>query len=325
MNKTSVDFYAFRVKENRFLTEKALEVIFSDYAEQMSTTRRKTGWNGYERSYGLSVGDMPVGLIAEGGESQRGWTYVGISGQGCALVRDWDLAQEAASCCDGYETKRVDLALDTYDTSKGFDGALAAYRSGLFNTGGRNPKCEPMKPERWEDSAIIRIGDRKSAKYYRGYEKGKQLLGPAISAAREKEEFDPVDWAQHSTVLNDGEQQMSVNTLDWFRHEMEFKPKSCPLPGDLIDRRDQYFAGAYPYLGTLLEGVDSKAFVSKRDRAALIQLDRALECIRTQYGSILFTALTVHKGDVAALMEKIIGKKHSRSLLEAGVLLSVDE
>jgi phage replication initiation protein len=323
VSKTSVDFYAFRTKENRFITHKALEVIFADHAAQISTTRRKVGWNGYERSYGLSIGDMPVGLIAEGGDSQRGWTYVGISGQGCALVNDWDLAQEAASCCDSYETKRVDIALDTYDKT-GFDGALAAYRAGSFNTGGRNPKCEPMKPERWEDSAIIRIGDRKSAKYYRGYEKGKQLLGPSISAARDKDDFDPVEWAQHATVLNDGADAVSVNTLDWFRHEVEFKPKAGPLPVDLIDRRDEYFAGAYPYLGTLLEGVEAKRFVAKKNRAALIELDRALEFIRTQYGSILFTALTVHKGDVAALMGKIIGKKHSKTLLEAGLLLSVD-
>lgn len=327
MNKTSVDFYAFRVRENRFLTEKALQVIFSDYAEQVSTTRRKTGWNGYERSYALSVGDVPVGLIAEGGENQRGWTYVGITGQGCALVSDWDLAQEAASACDGYELKRGDIALDTFDTSKGFDSTLAAYRVGGFNTGGRNPKCEPMKPERWEDSAIIRIGNRERDKYYRGYEKGKQLLGPMISAARQKqkEDFELDQWVDHLTVVSEGDEPVAFPTLDWFRHEMEFKPKSGPLPEDLIDRRDQYFAGAYPYLGTLLEGVESQAFVVKRDRAAMIELDRALECIRSQYGSILFTALTVHNGDVGALMDKIIGKKHSKSLLEAGVLLAVDQ
>jgi len=179
-----------------------------------------------------------------------------------------------------------------------------------------------MKPERWEDSAIIRIGNRERDKYYRGYEKGKQLLGPAITAARQKDDFDPVDWAQHATVLMDGENQVCVNTLDWFRHEMEFKPKSGALPEDLIDRRDQYFSGAYPYLGTLLEGVESEAFVVKRDRQAVAELKRSLECIRAQYGSILFTALAVHKGDVGAVWDQIVGHKHSKALLESGVMFA---
>jgi DNA relaxase NicK len=325
VNKTSIDFYAFRVKEDRKATENALQAIFAGAPGKLLATDRRAGWKGYERSYSLSIGDMPVGMIAEGGAQQRGWSYVGISGQGCGWVSDWDRAQEAASSCDGYDLKRVDIAYDTYDTSKGFDATLAAYRAGAFNTGGRNPKCEPMKPERWEDSAIIRIGNRERDKYYRGYEKGKQLLGPAITAARQKEDFDPVDWTDHVTVVDDGEKHVAVNTLDWFRHEMEFKPKTGPLPEDLIDRRDQYFAGSYPYLGTLLEGVDSQAFVVKRDRLPLIELDRALECIRTQYGSILFTALAVHKGDVGAVWDRIVGHKHSKSLLESGVLFADHE
>lgn len=322
MNKTSIDFYAFRVKENRHATQKALQAIFATAPGELTARDRRSGWKGYDRSYNLMMGDIPVGLIAEGGVHQRGWSYVGISGQGCAWVDDWDRAQEAASACDGYDLKRVDIAFDTYDLSKGYDATLAAYRAGSFNTGGRNPKCEPMKPERWEDSAIIRIGNRERDKYYRGYEKGKQLLGPAITAARQHADFDPVAWAEHLTVLNDGPESVAVNTLDWFRHELEFKPKTAPLPEDLIDRRDQYFAGSYPYMGTLLEGVEAEAFIVKRDRSAIIELDRALECIRTQWGSVLFTALTVHKGDVGSLMDKIIGHKHSRSLLEAGVLFA---
>lgn len=321
MSLTSIDFYAYRCREGAGTTQKALGAIFSGAPDQISIVRRKTGWKGYERSYNVCIGDMPVGLVAEGGDNQRGWSYVGISGQGCNWVKDWDRAQEAASACDGYDLKRVDIAYDTFDTAKGFDGALAAYRAGGFNTGGRNPKCEPMKPERFEDSAIIRVGNRERDKYYRGYEKGKQMLGPQIAAASRKEDFDPVQWATHSMPVQHGDEIVLGNTFDWFRHEVELKPKSGPLPEDLIDRRDQYFAGAYPYLSTVLEGVESQAFVARRDVHPKLELNLRLEAMRMQWGNTLFTALAAHSGDVGAVWEKIVGHKHSQSLLEAGVLL----
>lgn len=321
MNLTSVDFYAYRCREGTAATQKALGAIFSGAPGEISINRRKTGWKGYERSYNVSIGDMPVGLVAEGGENQRGWSYVGISGQGCNWVQDWDRAQEAASACDGYDLKRVDIAYDTFDVTKGFDAALVAYRAGGFNTGGRNPKCEPMKPERWEDSAIIRVGNRERDKYYRGYEKGKQILGPQIAAASQKEDFEPEQWVTHTTVVQRGGEIVAANTFDWFRHEVELKPKSRPLPEDLIDRRDQYFVGAYPYLSTVLEGVESQAFIARRDVQPKLELNLRLEAMRMQWGNTLFTALAAHSGDVGAVWEKIVGRKHSQSLLEAGVLL----
>jgi len=321
VNFTSIDFYAYRCRESTGTTEKTIGAIFAGAPGEISISRRKMGWKGYERSYNVCIGSMPVGLVAEGGENQRGWSYVGISGQGCNWVHDWDRAQEAATACDGYDLKRVDIAYDTFDVTKGFDATLAAYRVGGFNTGGRNPKCEPMKPERWEDSAIIRVGNRERDKYYRGYEKGKQILGPQITAASQKEDFDPVQWATHSTVVQQGENLVVANTFDWFRHEVELKPKSRPLPEDLIDRRDQYFVGLYPYLNTLLEGVESQAFIARRDVQPKLELNLRLEAMRMQWGDTLFTALAAHNGDVGAVWEKIVGRKHSKTLLEAGVML----
>lgn len=264
---------------------------------------------------------MPVGLIAEGGDNQRGWAYVGITGQGCDWVRDWDRAQEVAGNSDGYSLKRVDLAYDTFDVTKGFDAALASYRLGGFNTGGRPPKCEPMKPERWEDSAIIRVGNRERDKYYRGYEKGKELLGPRIAAAAAKEDFDLAEFALHSTLILQGNEPVLARTMDWFRHEVEFKPVTRPLPEDLIDNRDQYFAGAYPYLATVCDGVEAQTFMARRDVHPKLSLDLALEAMRAQWGNTLFTALAAHGGDVGAVWEKIVGRKHSKALLEAGVML----
>jgi phage replication initiation protein len=278
---------------------------------------------GYERSARVVVGELEAGLVAWGGENQKGWTYTSITGAGCAWIDDWDRAQGAADECRQYEPRRVDIAHDSWDGSTGFDATLAAYRAGGFNLCGRPPKCEPMKPERPEDSAIIKVGSRSGNKYLRGYEKGKQLLGPAITAAMQDDPggFEWGDWLLKSMPVVQGGELRTVNAWDWWRLELELKPQDGPLPEDVIDRRDQYFAGAYPYLGQVLQGVESEALVIRRPRGPQLDLALALEAVRTQYGATLYTALVAHQGDIGAVWSRIVGRKHNRRLVEAGVLM----
>lgn len=280
---------------------------------------------GYEQSAQIVVGDLDAGLCAWGGANQKGWTYTSLTGAGCAWVPDWDLAQQAADGCEGYEPRRVDIALDTFDGSSCFDATLAAYRAGGFSPAGsgRPPKCDPMKPEREQDSAIIRIGSRTGNKFLRGYEKGKQLLGPAISAAMraDPENFDIADLLlSRESVVIDGKLQ-AVRLWDWWRLELELKPQTAALPEDIIDRRDQYFAGAYPYLGEVLSDVDAQALVMPRERGPQLDLALSLETLRKQWGNTLFTALVAYHGDIGAVWEKIVGRRHNRRLVESGVLM----
>lgn len=323
MSRTSIDWWAWRSKGTIAAHQKALQGVFAGSKVLPHLKPRRGGYMGYEQSAQIFVGDLEAGLVAWGGENQKGWTYTSITGAGCAWVDDWDLAQQAAEDCGGYQPRRVDIALDTFDKSTGYDATLAAYRSGGFNLAGRPPKCEPMKPERPEDSAIIKVGNRASNKYLRGYEKGKQQIGPGIAAAMasDPESFDWGDWVTMMIPRYvDGERRM-VDVWDWWRLELELKPQTAPLPEDVIDRRDQYFAGAYPYLGQVLSGVESEALVMRRERGPQLDLSLALQTIRRQYGSTLFTALTAHHGDIGAVWERICGKKHNQRLVNAGVLM----
>lgn len=59
----------------------------------------------------------------------------------------------------------------------------------------------------------------------------------------------------------------------------------------------------------------------RRERGPQLDLALALEQVRTQYGSTLFTALVAHHGDLGKVMSKIMGNKHNRRLVEAGVLM----
>ncbi len=325
MNRTKVDWWAWRSRGSPLEHQAALRGAFSQTRHEVRLLPRAGGYMGYESSAQLLVGDLDAGLVAWGGANQKGWTYTSVTGSGCAWIRDWDLAQQAADGCPGYEPRRVDIALDTFDASTGFDATLAAYRSGGFSPAGsgRPPKCDPMKPERFEDSAIIRIGSRAGSKFLRGYEKGKQLLGPQLAAAmrRDQEGFEWTDWILARDTHEVDGAAVSVPIWDWWRLELELKPQTAELPEDVIDRRGQYFAGAYPYLGKVLGDVDGEALVMRRERGPQLDLAIALETLRRQWGNTLFTALVAHHGDIGAVWEKVVGRKHNQRLTEAGVLM----
>ena len=108
---------------------------------------------------------------------------------------------------------------------------------------------------------------------------------------------------------------------DWYRVELEVKAKDGPLPADIIDRRDQYLAGSYPYLQQLLADVEPEILVKTRERVPQLCLADALAHIQTQYGRTLFTALIAHHGDISAVWSKIVGRQHNPDMLRAGVLL----
>ena len=325
MNASKVDFWAFRVRQNLAGIEGAFKAAFSDVVAPVTMKVRRVGWQGYERSAEVLLGDMGVGLVAWGGENQRGWAYGSLSGRGCEWVGDWGRAQEAADCLDGYELKRVDIAVDRFD-GEAYGKAVQAYQAGMFSPpgqGGRPPKCRQQLSMNEEDGSTLYVGTRTSDKFFRGYEKGKQLLGPQMSAALARGDESGAADAWAGRVMGTGPRgETALFPLrDLFRYELELKPKTAPLPEDVIDRRDQYFAGAYPYLQTVLRDVDAEALVMRRERGPQIDLAIALGNCQRMFGSTLFTALTAYRGDIGAVMAKIMGDKHNEALLKAGVLL----
>lgn len=303
--RTTVDWWAFRSQGEPLGVLEACRPAFGDALGQALKLRpRGRGWQGYEQSADLLLADMPVGLLAYGGDAQRGWVHTSLTGKACAWVEDWDRALEAAEALPGYNARRVDIALTTTDGSVGHDGVLAAYRAGEFQPagGGRPPTCRQIVGESPTDGRTIYVGSRERDKFFRGYEKGYELAQGLFEKGMQVTHVD------------------GVPIEDMYRLELELKAKTADLPADLIERRDQYFAGAYPYLGRVLE-VEPEILVMRRERGPQLDLARALGNIRRQYGATLFTALVAHHGDFGAVWEKVCGTTHNAALVEAGVLM----
>lgn len=271
----------------------------------------------------------PCGQVMWGGSSQRGRMHVSINGTGCGFVQDWDRAQDAIALLPGVERRRVDIAADFYDGSRTYEQAVEAYRRGAFKRGrGMAPSMNQHLPESIIGGRTMYVGKRSSDVYIRVYEKGKkELAGLKVSKADRL--LRKVMGEEHllgSCTTNDpvyGNGGTRFTMVDWLRMEVELKSSSGPLPDDVIDNRDAYFSGCNPYFTEVFPDVEKRLLVKPRHIGCLV-VERALEHVRAQYGPTLYTAMAVHEGNEHAVWVKIVGREHSKALVEAGALRAVE-
>jgi phage replication initiation protein len=220
------------------------------------------GYRGFACSVVFGGG---AGLMAWGGESQRGRVYFSIQGKGCGLVFDWvglaSWLQEHAAVI-----KRVDVAYDDLEGEVvSIAWALEEYESGGFSSLGRPPRHavfgDWLAGDRSKHGRTLGIGCRANGKYCRIYEKGKQLGEPGSS---------------------------------WVRVEVEWRGKDRLIPFDVLVRPGIYLAGAYPCLAALdIEQSRIKTIAN----AASTEYDAAVAHAKRQIGRLLNVMMEVCKGD----------------------------
>lgn len=303
--KTTIDWLRFRTKaEPRDILE-AVRPMYGSAADSLGLKPLERGMLGFKKAAQIVLEDVPVARIDFGGESQRGWSRVDISGSGCQWVQDWEAARFVQELPQA-QIKRLDIALTTWEGEVTHDLVVEAHSAGRFVLSGRPPMLTQIIKSEETSGRTCYIGQREgSDKFMRCYEKGYEMLaklGPrrVVSAITHLDGF-KVD--------------------DIYRCEVEFKSVTKDISWDVIPRRDEYFAGAYPFCADILPNVRPDKLKKRPDREAQISLDAALENCRIQFGPTILTALHAYHGDITSVWEKIIGEHHNQSLLEAGVLL----
>jgi phage replication initiation protein len=261
------------------------------------------GKDGFQQAAAVLLADMVIGRVDFGGDSQRGWVRWNVTGLGCQWVKDWD-AVDSLEALAGSEPRRLDLALTTWQGEVSHSTVEQAHAAGRFTCGGRPPNMRRILNSDPRAGSTCEVGTRKSDKFFRGYEKGLEMLSKL-----------PKSFADTCTHI-DG---FPVEGI--YRAEVEFKAESGSIPWEVIARRDEYFAGAYPFCADILPGVDADILQRRPERAPQTDLRAALGYLRDMWGSTLFTALVAAHGDIGAVMSQIVGKQHNKALVEAGVLL----
>jgi DNA relaxase NicK len=298
--KTTVDWLRFRTQAQPLEVLEALRPLYGDLGSHLRLKPLQRGALGFQQAAQVLIGDMSIGRLDYGGESQRGWVRADMPGKACEWVRDWD-ALEEVEALPSTELRRVDLALTTWRGEVGHERVVAAHAAGRFRCGGRPPVLFQRISSDPRAGRTCEIGKREKAdKFLRCYEKGYQL------AARFPEgELTSID---------------GCPVEDIYRCEVELKAENRPITFDVVPQRDSYFAGSYPFLADLLPGVEADILMRRPERQPQSDLRVALANARRQFGATFRTALAAFHGDEGALLRQIVGKDHNRDLVAAGVL-----
>ncbi len=259
-----IDWFACTFLRDSLNLASLIESVF--LVPQEDWKRHRNGWQGYD----IRIDLAGFGLLAYGGEHQRGTAHIELNAHGCARVQDWNAIRV---WCESYGVRitRVDLAHDDFiGETVNINKARAWFDEGQFTTGGRAPCARLIDDLGSNKGKTLYVGRRQNGKLCRVYEKGKQLGDPQSP---------------------------------WCRVEVEFRGKSREIPHDVLTRAGDYLAGAYPCLAELSQCQDKVRTLSK---SAEISYERMVDCLRTQYGPTLNVMLQVESGDVFEVFEQVV-------------------
>jgi DNA relaxase NicK len=298
--KTEIDWLRFRTQAAPQEIFQALKPLFPLHAPMFNLKHQDKGLLGFQKSALICADDFVIGRMDFGGESQKGWVRVDIPAKGCRWA-NFDYLSSVEELPSS-QIRRLDIALTTWRGEVCHDQVIKAHSEGRFTTR-RPPNLQQILNS--DGGRTCNIGSReKSDKFMRCYEKGYEMLSKMACRA---------------PSLMTHIEGFKIDEI--YRCEVEFKAVASDIPWQVVPRRDQYFAGAYPFCSDILPNIETDILQRRPEREAQTSLATALENLKIQFGPTIFTALMAYNGDMTAVWEKIIGGHHNQSLIESGVLL----
>lgn len=226
------------------------------------------GWNGYKQRVNLGE-NSEYGLIAFGGDKQRGTVHVELNASACAHISNWHTVQQWGESL-GAKITRVDLAHDDMKAETvSIAIARAWYDAGEFTTSGRPPDAHMIDDMGSGKGKTLYIGARANGKLLRVYEKGRQL-GDVSSP--------------------------------WVRVELELRNKGRVIPWVVLTTPTTYLAGGYPCLAFLATIQDKIRTITK---AVQITIESIKQYLRMAGGKSFNVLRQVYAGDDTALLDAI--------------------
>lgn len=301
--KTCIDWLSFRTRTNPFQTIEAMREMFGSAGDLLTFTPGLKGKDGWLRAGEISMaGDITLGRIDYEGESQRGWVRINLTGEGCGWVQDWSKAEKLGRTLVDAEIKRLDIALTTFEGEVSDEMVVQAHAEGGFCSGGRPPEMRSVTSSDCRAGITRYIGKRENHKFMRCYQKGFEMIK------------DVPQFKDKITHVN------GHKVEEIYRVELELKAVDKEIPWEVIGRRDDVFAGAYPFCAALLPDAPHWVMKSLPDFKPQATLEASLNHCRVAYGSILRAAVLAHGGDVQKVMARVLAETPSQALIEAGVL-----
>lgn len=305
MSRTFPDFYAFRARAEYQTVVEALRLAYGGKGQLLGHSIQPNGWHGYASHSLLNFAGKQAGLLAWGGSQQLGWVHASLSGAGCEWIDSWEFFEAVTQGLPEFSYRRVDLALDIRDGSCSHERTVQAYRAGGFDNKGRRPHGERIEPEDREQGCTFYVGHRKHWRFFRGYDKGREIRSKSGLAG----------------LTHIGETRVE----DLYRFEVEFKAvDGMVLPLDLVRERDSYFAGAFPYLAEVLPVEGSRPYRIPRQHTVHADLERTLASCQRMFGPALLAARNVY-GGAEAVWPLIVGDELTDRWIAAGARIKRED
>lgn len=308
--KTSVDYLRVRTLSNPFQVLEAIRPAFGTAADLVGFGDQVKGVDGwtYRRPI-LMAGDVCLGAIDYGGHHMRGVVRLDLPGSGCEWVQDWGVMANLPKVLQEAAIKRLDLALTTHQGEVTHEAVIAAHEARQFGTGGRHPHRKVVDGSDPRAGRTMYVGKRTAWKFGRFYEKGWELLKDVPCSVRDlvrQIELDGVGLVDPAKV---------------YRCEVEFKAvDGVVIPWEAITDRDNYFAGAYPFLATLIPSAIPHRVQSIPKLAPQLALASGIENVRRSYGATVRAIYEATGRDAQRTLDLLMAEKPCRHLVEAGVL-----
>lgn len=232
------------------------------------------GWYGYKHRIDLGH----YGLLAFGGESQRGSYHIELNAHGCGLVHDWHKVKQWGETHSARIT-RSDLAHDDYEgQTVSIQQAIDWYEEGGFTGSGRPPKRQLIEDFDSGDGKTFYIGARENGKLCRVYEKGRE---------------------------------QGDKSSPWVRVEVELHNKSRVIPWDIVVNPGYFLAGAYPCL-KFLSAIQHK--IKTIQKSVNMTYSRMVAWLKESAGKAVSLMLEVNQGDPEAVISQIVRPGRPRRL-----------
>lgn len=279
------------------------------------------GWQGYPHSAQLVQNGETIGLIAWG--ASHGRNFISFSGAACKHWCDYRIQLVHNMLIEvKARLTRIDYALDFYYGEVSYDDAEAALAAGEFRLkqAGAAPAVERHGSEGHygNKGRTLYVGGAKSSKRICIYEKGLEQFGKLPSRWLEDQtELDVVSYRIDGSVGCVGD----VSVVDWLRAEVRYSNVDRDLDvGEyaMLLRRDEYFAGAYPFCARVL-GLTDGVRPAMRLTETEAEIEKMKLNARNSYGSLVHSLLKL--GNTPEQIVRALDSGFdSRRLVKAGYL-----
>lgn len=262
-----IDALTFTINKKTIDMVKGLCVGDAEYIANMSeilidifgfgiTEKLGKGRYFYQAFYRLGTEKANYGTVHIGG--QRDTILVELTGTACQAAKaGWEhRLYEFLKQAYRPQISRCDVAKDLFNSEYTPEMAMLDHDKGLFTVNNRKPKSECIGTSwRHEDGTgkTFAVGKRGNAKYFRCYEKGRQL--------------------------GDAESQ-------WVRPEVEFRrQKNFVVPLEILIYPGEYFSGAYEALEKIVPSSANR--IETATKKAEITFDTRLSHGKNQVGRLV--------------------------------------